>query len=49
MGNKRVHVPCDSDTAISAGANLFGEPKFKTTFQVNLASRNPTRRPDTAI
>jgi len=48
MGNKRVHVPCDSDTAISAGVNLFGEPKFKTTFQVNLASRNPTRRPDTA-
>jgi len=47
MGNKRVHVPCDSDIAISAGVTLFGEPKFKTTFQVNLASRNPTRRPDT--
>jgi hypothetical protein len=47
MGNKRVHVPCDSDIAISAGVQLFGEPKFKTTFQVNLASRNPTRRPDT--
>ena len=47
MGNKRVHSPCDSDIAISAGVTLFGEPKFKTTFQVNLASRNPTRRPDT--
>lgn len=46
MGNKRVHVPCDSDIAIQAGMKLFGEPKFKTTFNVNLASRNPTRRKD---
>lgn len=44
MGNKRVHVGCDSDIAIEAGVTLFGEPKFKTSFQVNLASRNPTRQ-----
>lgn len=44
MGNKRVHVPCDSEMAISAGVALFGEPKFKTTFRVNMASHNPIRK-----
>lgn len=44
MGNHRVHVPCDADIAIAAGKTLFGEPKFKTTFKVNLASLNPVRQ-----
>jgi Ferritin-like len=45
MGNHRVFVPCDSDAAIQAGIDLFGEPKFKTTFGVNLPSYNPVRKP----
>jgi hypothetical protein len=40
MGNHRVWVPCDNENAIQAGVQLFGEPKFKTTFQVLLASLN---------
>jgi hypothetical protein len=40
MGHKRVHVPCDADPAIKAGIELFGEPKFKTTFTTNLPSLN---------
>jgi len=42
-GNHRVHVPCDAPIAIQAGEQLFGEPKFQTTFKVNLASLNPGR------
>ncbi|QSX29399.1 MULTISPECIES: hypothetical protein [Shewanella] len=42
-GNHRVWVPCDADVAISAGKTLFGEPKFKTSFKVNLSSPNPVR------
>jgi hypothetical protein len=45
MGNHRVHVPCDSDMAIMAGVELFGEPKFKTTFGVNVPSYSPVREP----
>jgi hypothetical protein len=45
LGNQRVHVPCDSDIAIAAGEKLFGEPKFKTSFGVNIASLNPVRAP----
>lgn len=40
MGHKRVWVPCDSDVAIKAGIELFGEPKFKTSFTTNLPSLN---------
>lgn len=49
MGNHRVYVPCDSDPAIKAGVELFGEPKFKTTFGVNLPSYNPVRKEGTEI
>jgi len=40
IGNHRVWVPCDADTAIEAGKKLFGEPKFKTSFSVALPSLN---------
>lgn len=40
MGHKRVWVPCDADIAIEAGKVLFGEPKFKTTFTIELPSLN---------
>lgn len=40
LGNHRVHVPCDNDGAIAAGVELFGEPKFKTTFTINIPSLN---------
>ena len=40
FGNHRVHVPCDNDQAIQAGVELFGEPKFKTTFTTDLPSLN---------
>ncbi|SOD82291.1 hypothetical protein [Spirosoma fluviale] len=40
MGHHRVWVPCDSDTAIQAGIQLFGEPKFKTTFATSIPSLN---------
>jgi hypothetical protein len=40
MGHKRVWVPCDSDIAIKAGIELFGEPKFKTSFSTKLPSLN---------
>jgi hypothetical protein len=44
LGNHRVRVPCDADIAIQAGVELFGEPKFKTSFKVNLPSPNPVRQ-----
>jgi ketosteroid isomerase-like protein len=44
LGNHRVHVPCDADIAIAAGKTLFGEPKFKTSFSINLPSPNPVRQ-----
>ncbi|MDF2931635.1 MAG: hypothetical protein K0R36_966 [Chryseobacterium sp.] len=40
MGHKRIWVPCDADMAIKAGIELFGEPKFKTSFTTNLPSLN---------
>ncbi len=40
LGNHRVWVPCDNDIAIAAGKELFGEPKFKTTFSVDLPVQN---------
>jgi hypothetical protein len=43
MGNHRVWVPCDSKPAIKAGEDLFGEPKFFTSFKVNVPSFNPLR------
>lgn len=46
MGFLRLHVPCDAPMAIDAGVALYGEPKFQTTFRVNLASRNPGRDPN---
>ncbi|RKE36402.1 hypothetical protein B0G76_2580 [Paraburkholderia sp. BL23I1N1] len=49
MGNHRVFVPCDSDNAIQAGIELFGEPKFKTTFGVNLPSFNPVRKAGVSV
>jgi len=45
LGNHRVFVPCDSDIAIQAGEQLFGEPKFKTSFRANIPSFNPVRGP----
>ncbi|MBL4704596.1 MAG: hypothetical protein JKY54_08750 [Flavobacteriales bacterium] len=39
-GNHRVWVPCDNENAIKAGVELYGEPKFKTTFKINLPSLN---------
>lgn len=40
MGNHRVWVPCDADLAIKAGKELFGEPKFKTSFAISIPSAN---------
>ncbi|MCX4240389.1 hypothetical protein [Paraliomyxa miuraensis] len=40
LGNHRVWVPCDNDAAIAAGMQLFGEPKFKTSFTVGLPVLN---------
>lgn len=40
LGNHRVWVPCDADLAIKAGKELFGEPKFKTSFTINIPSPN---------
>ncbi len=48
MGNHRVWVPCDSPPAIQAGEELFGEPKFLTSFGVNIPSFNPVRNPNVA-
>ena len=45
LGNHRVFVPCDSENAIQAGEQLFGEPKFKTSLRSNLPSYNPVRAP----
>lgn len=39
-GNLRVHVPCDNPNAIKAGIELFGEPKFQTTFDTAMPSWN---------
>ena len=40
FGNHRVHVPCDSPQAISAGVELFGEPKFLTSFTTSVPALN---------
>ncbi len=40
MGNHRVSVPCDNPNAIKAGIELFGEPKFETTFEYAMLSQN---------
>lgn len=40
IGNHRVWVPCDADLAIKAGKELFGEPKFKTSFTISIPSPN---------
>ena len=40
LGHHRVWVPCDSDLAIKAGKELFGQPKFKTSFTVSIPSLN---------
>jgi hypothetical protein len=45
LGNHRIAVPCDNPRAITAGEEMFGEPKFATTFLVNLPSPNPCRAP----
>ena len=45
LGNHRIFVPCDDPAAISAGEELFGEPKFLTSFLTNLPSQNPCRAP----
>jgi hypothetical protein len=45
LGNHRIFVPCDSQNAIDAGKTLFGEPKFLTSFKLNLPSPNPCRAP----
>ncbi|HEY0312908.1 MAG TPA: hypothetical protein VGC56_10490 [Allosphingosinicella sp.] len=40
FGSHRVHVPCDSPPAIAAGVQLFGEPKFQTTFATSIPALN---------
>lgn len=45
LGNHRIYVPCDNLNAIKAGEELFGEPKFQTTFLTNMPSPNPCRAP----
>jgi hypothetical protein len=40
LGNHRVWVPCNADLAIKAGKELFGEPKFKTSFAISIPSPN---------
>ncbi|MGH3669419.1 MAG: hypothetical protein ACRDSH_02110 [Pseudonocardiaceae bacterium] len=39
----RIHVACDSDLWIKAGQEAFGEPKFKTGFDIIIpaVNRNP--------
>lgn len=45
LGNHRIYVPCDDPIAINVGRELFGEPKFQTTFMTNIPSPNPCRIP----
>ncbi len=40
IGGFRVYVPCDNKFAIEAGREIFGEPKFYTTFHFQLPSLN---------
>ena len=40
IGHKRIHVPTDSEHAVQLGRDLFGEPKFHTTFTYRVPSRN---------
>jgi hypothetical protein len=40
VGGFRVYVPCDNDVAIEAGRGIFGEPKFKTTFDFHVPTPN---------
>lgn len=38
-----VHVACDHDAAITAGREIFGEPKFKARFAIGTPSWNTHR------
>jgi hypothetical protein len=40
LGHLRLHVPCDSASAVEAGNVLFGEPKFTTTFTCKVPTSN---------
>ena len=40
VGGFRVYVPCDNPFAIRAGREVFGEPKFQTTFAFQLPTPN---------
>lgn len=40
VGGFRVYVPCDNPFAIKAGREIFGEPKFQTTFAFQLPTPN---------
>lgn len=45
IGGFRVYVPCDNKFAILAGREIFGEPKFQTTFKFQVPTPNePDRR-----
>jgi hypothetical protein len=36
----RIHVACDSDLWVKAGQEAFGEPKFKTAFDITIPAVN---------
>lgn len=40
LGNLRLHVACDDKIAVEAGRDVFGEPKFLTTFSYNVPTIN---------
>jgi hypothetical protein len=40
IGNLRLHVACDDPIAVAAGREVFGEPKFITTFDYNIPGVN---------
>lgn len=40
IGNLRLHVACDDPVAVTAGRDVFGEPKFVTTFSYDVPTIN---------
>ncbi|MEU5534616.1 hypothetical protein [Streptomyces sp. NPDC020362] len=49
LGFCRIHVACDNDIAITAGVQLFNEPKHKAGFQYTLPVPNATTADPKAV
>lgn len=48
IGGYRLHVPCDNPVAVEAGQQLYGEPKWLSSFVYSVPSLNAPNQPATS-